>query len=146
MSKRNRVAPPILEESARWTQAEEEACNAAAAGTPADNEGELQQDDNADNNATTSEQTTSPAAAEPIKPACICDRMLENLAEAEGYRARHIDLQLSAGEQEIVARMRAGLAANHVQLTTGKHVETANDTIRWLIQQISELSIAAAGS
>jgi hypothetical protein len=57
---------------------------------------------------------------------------------------------LSAVEQEVLARLRAGLIANHATIRKAgertKHVESSADTIRWLLQQLAGASIATAGS
>lgn len=141
MSKRNRVAPPQLE--AGWEKSGEEAYKAEPGEevVPA---------------AAAEVEAAEPASGEALEaigtqsdttpPACMCQSVLGNLGHAEGYHARHIDLQLTACEQVLIARLRSGLVARHAQLANGKHIEKANDAVRWLIQQVAALSIATAGS
>ena len=81
----------------------------------------------------------------------FAESVLGNLGESNGYQPRHVEVNgLTSLEQGIVARLRAGLEANHATYTRGngrtKHVESAADAIRWLIQEVGRLSIAAAGS
>jgi hypothetical protein len=96
--------------------------------------------------------------ASPLTPqaspltACMCQSVLGNLGPVNGgYHARHVDVGgLSAVEQEVLARLRAGLIANHATIRKAgertKHVESSADTVRWLLQQLAGLSIATAGS
>jgi hypothetical protein len=68
---------------------------------------------------------------------CLTKTILPMIAgEAPGFQTKHIELQLSAEEAAIVARLRVGLSEEHRQLAKGKHVESANDAVRWLIQQV----------
>lgn len=160
MAKRNnnRVAPPRLDPEAGWTEAEQEAYHAGEACAPEPEAGvavEIAEEEDLTRRrgGAEGEQTEGrrDGGTEGGTSPCICQHVLGNLATAGGYRSRHIDLQLSAGEQEVVARLRAGLVERHATLVPkgegrGKHVESANDAVRWLIQQVAGLSIAAAGS
>ena len=163
MSKSKRVSPPRLESDfsgsvpleAGWTQADQEAYHAAGEVQPeAGVAVEIAEEEDLTRRRGGAEGEQAEGRTDGGTSPCICQSVLGNLATAAGYRSRHIDLQLSAGEQEVVARLRAGLIASHAQLAPksdqarcgGKHVESANDAVRWLIQQVAGLSIAAAGS
>lgn len=52
------------------------------------------------------------------------------------YSARHIDVRLSRRHAEIIRRIRNGLAARHVQLANGRHVESNGDVLRWLLESV----------
>jgi hypothetical protein len=84
------------------------------------------------------EQTASDTKkAEQAPRLCLTKTILPMVAgEAPGFQTKHIELQLSTEEAAIVARLRVGLSEEHRQLAKGKHVESANDAVRWLIQQI----------
>lgn len=58
-----------------------------------------------------------------------------------GYCSRRIDLNLSGQQAATLRRVREQASANHDQLQNGRHVETNNDIIKWLIEQIE---VAAA--
>ena len=60
-----------------------------------------------------------------------------------GYIPCHVDLVMDKRQGQVVAQLRDGLKAGHVQLSTGRHVETNADTLRWLLDALAdELGIA----
>ncbi len=72
----------------------------------------------------------------PEAPDCLCKFIGANLAaDAEGYKTTHVELKLTSTEADFLARLRCGLSNGHVQLADGRHVETAPQSLRWLIQQ-----------
>lgn len=86
----------------------------------------------------------------PLTPhsACLCQHVRPFVVEdSGGYKARHVDVQLAPAEADLIARLRIGLAAQHAQLADGRHVETHNQTVRWLIQQVARVvNVPAMGS
>lgn len=56
---------------------------------------------------------------------------------AEVTFALHVDLRLSIDQSNAVRRVAAALDRQHARLASGKPVYGANDTIRYLLEQIA---------
>lgn len=54
-----------------------------------------------------------------------------------GYTQVHVDVNLSPAEGQVLRRIGEELQAGHAQLGDGRHVDSANDTIRWLLQMVA---------
>ena len=56
-------------------------------------------------------------------------------ATKPGYISRHVDLQLNQEQAITLKRLVAGLDAAHARLKNGRVVQTAGDTVRWILEQ-----------
>lgn len=75
----------------------------------------------------------------------FAEAVLGNLSdEGDGYAASHVEVgNLKPAERDILKRLRTGLSDAHVKLESGKHVESAADVVRWLLQQVATLARAS---
>ncbi len=89
----------------------------------------------------------TPVPAAPGPPACCGDPCgplshsqvidLPLAAPGNGYGAKqtHLDLKLRGAPADFVDRLRRGLNDRSVRLADGKHIRSANDAVKWLIEQ-----------
>lgn len=66
-------------------------------------------------------------------------RLVLPVAEpTDGYLPRHVDLQLSKEQAEMLVQVREGLRATNAKLTGGRPVFSNNDVVRWLFENLKE--------
>ncbi len=73
-----------------------------------------------------------------------CNQLVEQIrrfasGEAHGYAGREVFVRLTREQAEFIARLRRGLYNEHAQLANGKHVESHNATVLWLIEQAQKV-------
>jgi len=73
---------------------------------------------------------------------CLVSLRLAPLDETVNHR-RHVDLQLNLRQRQILRRMFDAALAEDAQLTSGRFVKTAADTIRYLLEQVAAAELAA---
>jgi hypothetical protein len=57
--------------------------------------------------------------------------------EVGGPSLRHVDARLTREEAHMLKRIRTALHRQHAMLPRGRHVESAGQTVRWLMQQVA---------
>ena len=64
--------------------------------------------------------------------------------DASGYISKersirdHVDVRLRGAQLEGLRRTHAALHESHAQLSSGKHVDSIADVIRWIFENIGE--------
>ena len=85
---------------------------------------------------TTTRPSTRPTAGAGSAGATVHLPMADPLHRV--YKTRHLDAQLEQPEAEVLARIRAGLVAQHATLSNGRPVFAASDVLRWILQKAGE--------
>jgi len=83
-----------------------------------------------------------PLPSPTCKPCCGLDLLVTIPAgllapsqDGFGNRQRHVDVKLGTSEADFISRLRRGLNEQSTRLRSGRHVESANDAVRWLLEQ-----------
>lgn len=129
MSKRNRAPVPVLDDQVAGTATTDELEPEASPTNPL-----------------APEQPTPvpPAVACPLPlpapeltPCCSPGLALPLADSGSGYGSRqtHLDLRLRGAAADFVDRLRRGLNEQSARLADGKHVRSANDAVKWLLEQ-----------
>ena len=58
--------------------------------------------------------------------------------EAGQYNPRHLDLRLTVQQAASLRRVYVGLNDGHAQLADGRHIDSAADAVRWLLERVGE--------
>lgn len=54
------------------------------------------------------------------------------------HRTRHVEARLSPRQAEAMRRMYDGLRLGHHQLDDGRHVDSAADVVRWILERAAD--------